>query len=536
MDFSKNKHTNIIYDLNAIALAQGGGKRKSLPKKKAKAEWSSRAVLAVASSSKAKPTKKPTVSQGVGTSASSFSGGFKRKPAKTSAAPHGTDARFYEKDGLKIPLYRKGGRKRTQARLSGSLRNNNTEFLLDIVEEYAGVGKRIEFKDADKTKAEMADWIEEHETYALGPNPKSKLTITSKLLHNARVLYENKLTDTVPAVAEEDDFDMQEEEALSADSQLVAEAHNGKGKGKAGVHFAASKEFRGRGKAWTHSSGQNQGTKRKQDTEPEPAQGLKQTTKKLKTRHADEQLAKQSPAGRQKTKVQSKNERRKTRIEEKMAEFSKRVEMPQLLDTKTEQTVGEEAKAKADELEAHNDRLESIMGDLGMHPDNAYTLSMVVHLPEQGEDRVLTAVKNPFTKKYTLYNTAVPHERGLARPSQAQPFEQPFLKDGKHGRGGDFENDPDCRTGRGHEMTPEDEAAHEEYLSFRGQVLKKYPRYPDVDSGEEVDPVVKQARDEFEIWHNNFTYKYPGLIVNHLWPCSCEKLRGESEDEESEEE
>jgi hypothetical protein len=150
MDPSKNKQTNIISNLDAIALAMQGGERKALPKRKKTAASTGPPALPSASSSKAKPAKKPTSTQRTG-------------------------PRFYEEDGVKIPLYEKGGKRRANARLSSILRNKNTDFLLDVVEQYAGADKRKEFKDADKSKAEMADWIEEHETYALGSNPNSKL-------------------------------------------------------------------------------------------------------------------------------------------------------------------------------------------------------------------------------------------------------------------------------------------------------------------------------------------------------------------------
>jgi hypothetical protein len=152
MNSSRNKQTNIINDLDAIALAMRGGKRKTIPKKKNAASTSSPAPLA-ASSSKAKPAKS----------------------AKELSATQDDGPRFYEKNGVRIPLYEQGGKRRVNARLSSTPRNKNTEFLLDVVEQYAGADKRKEFKDASKSKAEMADWIEEHETYALGPNPNSKL-------------------------------------------------------------------------------------------------------------------------------------------------------------------------------------------------------------------------------------------------------------------------------------------------------------------------------------------------------------------------
>lgn len=159
----KSRQTNIINDLDAITSVMQGGKRKAARKKSKKSKntpGTGPQAAPVASSSKAKPAKKPT--------------------AAPNAGP-----RFYEKNGVKISLYEKSGKKRAHARLSSSLRNKNTEFLLDVIDEYAGADKRKEIKDADKSKAEKADWIEEHETYALGPNLKSRLTC--KLSRNVKI-------------------------------------------------------------------------------------------------------------------------------------------------------------------------------------------------------------------------------------------------------------------------------------------------------------------------------------------------------------
>lgn len=81
---------------------------------------------------------------------------------------------FWEKDGIRIPLY-KGGKKRSCASASATLRNKKMEELLHIVEEYAGIDKRREMEREEQTKGYIADWIELKETLALGRNQHSKL-------------------------------------------------------------------------------------------------------------------------------------------------------------------------------------------------------------------------------------------------------------------------------------------------------------------------------------------------------------------------
>lgn len=144
----KERQTHIIDDLDAIELVQQG-QRKGVPKQK--------------------KTGGPNLP---GPHSAS---GAKPKPAKRAPSIKEAGPRFYEKGGLKIPLYDKSGKKRPHARLSQGLRNKNLDQLLDIVEEYAGANKKNEFKYADKTKTAIADWIEAAETRALLPNPKSKL-------------------------------------------------------------------------------------------------------------------------------------------------------------------------------------------------------------------------------------------------------------------------------------------------------------------------------------------------------------------------
>lgn len=182
MNPRKNQHTNIIDDLDAISLAQQSGKRKAAPKKKKdKTGGAGAPAPPVASGSKAQLAKKAAVTpQDGGASRSPVAGSSKARPPKKKAAPKATGPRFHEKNGAKIPLYEKSFKKRGHARLASGLRNKNTDFLLGLVGEYTSAAKRKEFEDADKAKAEMADWIEKQETYTLGPNPLSKLDITSK--------------------------------------------------------------------------------------------------------------------------------------------------------------------------------------------------------------------------------------------------------------------------------------------------------------------------------------------------------------------
>jgi ribosome-binding protein aMBF1 (putative translation factor) len=154
MDPSKKAtQTNIIDDLEAISLAQQGQRRGLHPKKKPEKQ---------AGFSFARPQNATT---GVS---------IQRQPVK-KVATQSNGTRHYERDGLKTSLYNRGNNKRPYARLSRSLRNKNVDFLLDVVEEYAGAAKRAEFTAARTSKADLSDWIEAKETVIYGPHPQSQL-------------------------------------------------------------------------------------------------------------------------------------------------------------------------------------------------------------------------------------------------------------------------------------------------------------------------------------------------------------------------
>lgn len=111
---------------------------------------------------------------------------FKRpKPQVTSGpvpkASHEVKAtsisgqQVYEGHGLRIALHETHGKKRQQARTATTFRNKRNEELLNLVESYAGLSKKLSFEKEGKSKTYMANWIEMAETFAYGPSPRSKL-------------------------------------------------------------------------------------------------------------------------------------------------------------------------------------------------------------------------------------------------------------------------------------------------------------------------------------------------------------------------
>jgi len=275
--------------------------------------------------------------------------------------------------------------------------------------------------------------------------------------------------------------------------------------------------------------------KRKRDNAPEPAHALQQTPKKPKTHHMNEQPAKQSHAGHKRKDGQAQGKARKVRSEKPAAEPTEAP--PKVMEPEELPKISPKDEDDKDELTHKAENLKKFMHDVRMHPEDPDGSSKVVYLAEQGEDRVLT-VSTLKTGRTVMHDTSIPHKYGQSRIPTGQPSraEEPFLKKGKHGRNGDFVNDPDRRTGRGHQCSAEDQQGLEEYHTYRGQVLKEYPKYPKIGEDQDINPKVETDWNENEDWYRRFAQKYPAHAVSHLWPCGCEKLRGESEDEESEEE
>ncbi|KAI2478090.1 hypothetical protein Ptr902_10285 [Pyrenophora tritici-repentis] len=161
-----DRTTNIINDDEvALAMAMSSqGKKQAKNQKKA-------------TNSGASGFKAPKKPNGVPTANN------KAKPAATTIRNQDTRVRFYEANGLKIPLYDNNGqgtKKRQHPRLARSLLNRSVDNLLGIVEQYAGADKKQKFINKGISKLKLATWIEEVETLALGRNQKSTLPNNSQ--------------------------------------------------------------------------------------------------------------------------------------------------------------------------------------------------------------------------------------------------------------------------------------------------------------------------------------------------------------------
>jgi hypothetical protein len=144
--------------------------------------------------------------------------------------------------------------------------------------------------------------------------------------------------------------------------------------------------------------------------------------------------------------------------------------------------------------------------------------------------RVLTLFPSFDAIHHANYHL-VPHN---ADPSAVVQHIVPYLKEGKHGPGGDFDLDPDRATGKGHNYHPGDAKLYQEYLEQRAAFRKLHPTYPKLKEGEHVDDEMKADRDMWETWYYGFREKYPGTRGDQ-WVCGCSALIEESGDESEEE-
>ncbi|RYN57731.1 hypothetical protein AA0118_g7614 [Alternaria tenuissima] len=412
-------HTNIIdTDEAACTIAAASqGKSKGKGRKKATETRASGPI---------KPTK-TTMEPTKARSKTLASPTSPTTPTLTQASA----SRFYEANGLKIPLYSQNGlgnKKRPNARLSKTLLKYNTDELLDIVGQYAGTDKRQELKNKGLAKTMLANWIEEKETLALGRNPKSELS------------YDQEKVEQSDDVA-----------SFLAPTTTTSSSPNTK------KHTATTPAF--------NSQGDSPPTSTKgDDTFVQP----RQRKRSAPGRSRDDQ----PPAKLQKRDITT------NLSTEDIENLGKK----RSIDKPFDDVIPTPSQTNA-QTAAYNDRDHDIypqnafFNSAGMNPSDPDRSSMIVR--GDGEDRVLTATSHEtFRGPVTyLFETTIPHN-APSPPSAISPPPIPYLKNGLHGRNGDFQDDPDRRTGVGHLIEPEDQLKWDEYKNFRGTLYQQFPQYP----------------------------------------------------------
>ncbi|KAI4921757.1 hypothetical protein J4E90_000184 [Alternaria incomplexa] len=402
-------------------------------------------------------------------------------PATPSTPTRTSGARFYEANGLRIPLYNKdglGNKRRPYARLSKGLLKYSVDDLLDMVEQYAGAEKRQELKDEGLAKSRLANWIEKKETLALGRNPKSTLSIADE-----------------------------EEEADDADDAVSFPAPT----------TPTFSSVRTPIQANTPSTTVN----KKYDS---PIT-IKDSSTSRQFSHRKRSAPDEPPDGRPHTKLQKRDALTNTAAtntghsaEDEFTGTLVDYNIPTLSQTERQTSV----------YNAKGSRHDAFMQTTGMNPLDPDRSSIIIR--GRNEDRVLTATSGQGYRKGETYfhETTIPHRATKPKKSPSAPY----LKEGEHGRKGDFQADNDRRTGVGHQFEPDDYLKWSEFKKFHSTIYEQFPHYPKPNQGITIDLETKDSWDAWQIWYDEFTKKYPGYAVAHLWPCGCEKVRDEDESEE----
>ncbi|KAH9871687.1 hypothetical protein J1614_005942 [Plenodomus biglobosus] len=478
-------------------------------------------------------------------------------PNKTRAAPT-VGPQYYEGHGLKISLYDKGGKQRPHARASITFRNKNIEAALEIVESYAGSGKRHQFKNESKSKLFIGNWIEMAETLAFGANPSTKLTSANWAA--SEFTYPTQAPQSLASTSVPNNKNNKKIQQIPVDDDDLEDAMNE-------IYSSLRNK---RNLAPDQASDQNDNPKKQKRDHSANSQPLYKSpatnavTAKLDIgKRIPDNACTLTPTNanlrqeiqNHKSAEQQARERRNMVSEpynitdshrgKKPDQGTKRVFSAQDIMDASNEAPKQSTQTRASRvpvssyptpatkgnkgiktLAEEQDRLRIFTQGIGLDPRNAESATTVLPGPAKGERQILT-VSESTSGQLTLHSTTI------SRPNfdnlrSAKPNLRPYLKDGKHGPGGKFDNDPDRATGNGHDYEPEDAWNFSKYLEIKSKAGERYP------DGKPMFPQAVQALRDLEPWYVEYVKQYPGKRLDQ-WPCGCMKVVEEDRDESEEE-
>ncbi|CBX91133.1 hypothetical protein LEMA_P061670.1 [Plenodomus lingam JN3] len=488
---TQSRKTNIIDDAVALeySLAQQKGKSKGKGKAR-EADNAGRSAL---------------VPRAAGISKS-------KAPIKPKAVP-AAGQQHHEGYGIRILLHKEGSKQRQHARASTTFRNKSIEAALDIVESYAGSMKRQQFINENKTKTFIGNWIEMAETLAFGASPTTKLTradwAMSEFMHpDQRPHSESKKgLNQIP----------------NDDSGLEEAINN--------IYASLPKK---RKHAAEETSDQNEHAKRDAKQQKYEHVANLQAARRRPTNEAQTGKSNMATNGTVHREMQN----------QKLAEGQKPVLSTQGSAGLTSPTIAK-SRPPAPDLskssrpmgkiggkkghktpEEDQEDLKTFLQEIGLDSSNAETATTALLGPSKDEHLVITVTQGA-RGHLTLHSTTVTRRNFDSRPNNKR-IPRPYLKDGRHGPGGQFDNDPDRATGQGHDCEPEDARNFETYMGLKWKASRRHP------NGESVFPQAIQDFRALEPWYREYVKQYPGKRLDQ-WPCGCLKVIEEEGDESEEE-
>ncbi|KAF2872140.1 hypothetical protein BDV95DRAFT_37284 [Massariosphaeria phaeospora] len=394
---------------------------------------------------------------------------------------------IYEADGLRIPLFHdpSGNRKRVPRGAKSLANKFNVEALLNVVREYAGEAKVQEMKDL--RKMEIAEWIEAMEKKAMGPRLIDHANGNHGAGSNRQAAAESKAS---------------KRKYGDAEDELPTAPHHTPKKQK------------------THQSPE---PARKMVSSPPPPPRNAPSPPTIDVASEEEESSDE-----EELEGESPNNLAEVLFEE----FSARPDEPApRRQTPAPATVPTVAPTPAQLQPTSQGPLPN---QLGLDPRSAFTATQIAHLPEENEHQILTAhmpdkiplqIFHSGPPTLTFFRTCIPYNACSQRRARSPA---PFLKPGRHGPRGQFLNDPDLLTGKGHQVEPADQRKYDEAQKFQQGLWKTYPEYQRTGDRSLLKPEELKRLGEVVAYERLWRKKYPGMNGGE-WQCGC--LVPQDEDE-----
>ncbi|KAF1932576.1 uncharacterized protein M421DRAFT_416199 [Didymella exigua CBS 183.55] len=446
----------------------------------------------------------------------SSSSNFRKRilaPSSNSDAPNKMAPKHFVGHGLRVPLVRLG-QKRLHARSASDLAVKGKKSLLEIVKNIAH-SQVSRLKSA--SRCELAVWIERAETLALGPHPKTELASTKKedllealgLRNTAPKAKSNKVNTDAPRKPNPKKAASLAEDKMIAKPSVPLPAKTTNSEQKAAPAPKAV-------------------TTQKQISHGMPMESARvaQNPNKRNYNNADASTDTEQTCAK-KTRVVS-------------IPSPEIIRSPLMSATVAEAQVIETASSAPVAPIAQASQPREACTVIPDHRTSTKPQPLCLEMRDSRRSYVEKTSR-------TVGVSSAPHDAlgasSLHSPAPSSSYdepqrqEQPFLKFGTHGRGGDFEHDPDRFTGRGHQVRPSDLARRRAYEAQYRAFYQQFPLFPLTDEQKRRNlrgcvEGLEQLRRE-EVWMGAYRERYWGELVGHLWDCGCEMVGdgGESEEE-----